>query len=139
MSDVHSTGALRCHWEECPHGAECVHAHKAGALRQQPEAALHQWRRIETVPHDTTVILANFDEACLLTGAPHVWTATYVTQWCDLKTGKPVNGPSRWNECSHAAMNENGEPTHWMPLPERPKTASGSHQDARSNEQGEST
>lgn len=98
-----------------------------------PAVFLHQWRPIETVPHDETVILANFTQRCLLTGAPHVWTATYVTQWCDLKTGKAVKAKPRWNECSHAATNENGDPTHWMHLPELQTAASGSPLNARSD------
>lgn len=79
-----------------------------------------QWRPIETVPKDETVILANFDAMCLLTGAPHVWTATYVTKWRDLN-GRRVEGDGMWCEASYAAGNENGTPTHWLPLPEPPK------------------
>lgn len=86
------------------------------------------WYPIETVPNDTTVILANFDAMCLLTGAPHVWTATYVTKWVD-GHGKPVDdlvlADPMWCECSHAATNENGEPTHWTPLPEPPSNGDG--------------
>lgn len=78
------------------------------------------WLPIETAPHNQTIILANFDEACLLTGAPHVWTATYVTRWQTLE-GKPFDdADAMWCECSHAAMNKNGDPTHWMPLPPQP-------------------
>lgn len=79
-----------------------------------------EWQPIETAPNDMTVILANFDSKCLLTGAPHVWTATYVTEWSGLD-GRPVDGKPMWCECSHAAMNENGEPTHWMHLPSPPR------------------
>ena len=81
---------------------------------------MSEWQPIETAPSDETVILGNFRNACLLTGAPHVWTATYVTKWCDL-AGAHVEAHARWNECSFAATNENGEPTHWMPLPEPPE------------------
>lgn len=79
------------------------------------------WQPIETVPHGVTVILANFTNACLLTGAPHVWTATYVTEWEDLEGNPSPHDDPMWCECSFAAMNENGEPTHWMPLPALPK------------------
>lgn len=75
------------------------------------------WKPIETVPPDKTVILANFKNQCLLTGAPHVWTATYVTKWQNGK-GEPVECKPMWCECSFAAMNENGDPTHWTDLPE---------------------
>ena len=77
------------------------------------------WQPIETAPKDVTVILANFSDACPLTGAPHVWTATYVTRWRNVH-GKAVDLPSQWFECSHAALNTNGEPSHWMPLPSPP-------------------
>ena len=79
-----------------------------------------EWQPIETAPKDETIILANFSNACLLTGAPHVWTATYVTEWCDLD-GNKVEEEPQWNECSFAAQNKNGEPTHWMPLPFPPE------------------
>lgn len=79
------------------------------------------WHPIDTVPHNQTVILANFDEACLLTGAPHVWTATYVTKWVTLDGAPVEKEEAMWCECSHAATNENGEPTHWMPLPPAPE------------------
>lgn len=81
----------------------------------------YEWHPISTVPADTTVILANFSQACLLTGAPHVWTATYVTKWSELGSAKPVEASPMWCECSYAATNENGEPTHWMPLPPTPE------------------
>ena len=74
------------------------------------------WQPIETAPHDETVILANFKNQCLLTGAPHVWTATFVTKWQD-GNGNRVEEDPMWCECSFAAMNENGTPTHWMHLP----------------------
>lgn len=67
------------------------------------------WRHISTAPKGEPVILANFDAQCLLSGAPHVWTARYVID------------ADEWFECSYAATNENGEPTHWMPLPETPQ------------------
>jgi hypothetical protein len=78
-----------------------------------------QWQPIDSVPHDETVILANFDAMCLLTGAPHVWTATYVTKWQTLD-GDTADSDEMWCECSYAATNDNGEPTHWMPLPPPP-------------------
>ena len=78
------------------------------------------WEPIETAPKDQTIILANFKAACLLTGAPHVWTATYVTKWITFE-GQETQDDPMWCECSFAATNENGEPTHWMPLPEPPK------------------
>src|SRR5687767_3763037 len=49
------------------------------------------WQPIETAPRDgRVVILANFEAMCLLTGAPHVWTARFLAHdaW---------NG---WAECS---------------------------------------
>jgi hypothetical protein len=81
------------------------------------------WQPIETAPKDETIILANFAEACLLTGAPHVWTATYVTKWSDMNGDPACDVPPEWCECSHAAMNHNGTPTHWMPLPEPPPSS----------------
>lgn len=83
---------------------------------------METWQPIATVPPDQTVILANFAERCLLTGAPHVWTATYVTKWVD-GDGNAIEGDPMWCECSYAATNENGDPTHWMPLPAAPKDA----------------
>jgi len=80
---------------------------------------MSDWKPIETCPKNRPVILANFDAMCLLACAPHVWTATLVTDWVD-GDGNPVDNEERWNECSHAAMNENGEPTHWMELPPPP-------------------
>lgn len=77
------------------------------------------WNPIATVPHNETVIVANFDAACLISGAPHVWSATYVTEWTDLD-GSPVECDPMWCEASFASMNENGEPTHWTPMPELP-------------------
>jgi hypothetical protein len=72
---------------------------------------MSEWRDIGSAPKDGTVILfANYDAMCLLTGAPHVWTGRYID----------VDGESRMFECSYAATNENGEPTHWQPLPEPP-------------------
>jgi len=82
--------------------------------------AEREWRPIAEVKDDETVILANFTAACWLTGAPHVWTATYVTQWENLN-GEKVEGESMWCECSCASMNENGTPTHFMPLPAPPQ------------------
>jgi hypothetical protein len=79
-----------------------------------------EWQPIETAPKDVPIILANFTAACLLTGAPHVWTATYVTQWCDLD-GNQTEAEPMWCEASYAAGNDNGTATHWMPLPEPPK------------------
>jgi len=93
--------------------------------------ALLGWRTdFDNVPKDgTPVILANFDAECLLSGAPHVWTARYVTadSWTD-GDGNPVppeKGSEGWLECSYAAMNENGHPTHWMPLPTPPSPEAG--------------
>ena len=83
---------------------------------------LGAWKPIATVPSETTVLLANYGAKCLLTGAPHVWTATYVTKWAALDGGS-VEGEPMWCECSYAATNENGEPTHWMPLPAPPQSA----------------
>lgn len=80
---------------------------------------MSEWQPIDTVPDDETIILANFTARCLLTGAPHVRTATYVTKWETL-SGETADAEAMWCECSHAAMNENGEPTHWMRLPEPP-------------------
>ena len=84
----------------------------------------HVWRDIrkEPAPENVTVILANFEERCLLTGAPHVWTATWVTEWTD-GDGTVVTSEPMWCECSHAATNENGMPTHWMPRPPDPDVA----------------
>lgn len=81
------------------------------------------WRPIDTAPRNETIILANFTNRCLLTGAPHVWTATYVTQWQNLDNERIDEDPM-WCECSFAAMNKNGEPTHWMPLPRPPASIS---------------
>lgn len=81
-----------------------------------------EWKPIETVPKDETVILANFDAECLLTGAPHVWTATFVTMWEGGEGAAVSSDMDMWCECSYAASNENGDPTHWMPLPPKPNT-----------------
>jgi len=80
-----------------------------------------EWKPIESAPKDVVIILANFTNRCLLTGAPHVWTASYVTAWSN-RSGETLTGPEHemWCECSFAASNENGEPTHWMPLPSPP-------------------
>lgn len=81
-----------------------------------------EWNTLDTVPKDgTPIILANFNAQCLLTGAPHVWTARWVSHTQDF-SGEVFEeeDPHFW-ECSHAAMNENGEPTHWMPLPKPPE------------------
>lgn len=66
------------------------------------------WKKIDdNVPRDETpVLFANFNAMCLLTGAPHVWAGRY--------------DGHRMLECSFAATNENGTPTHWAPLPEDP-------------------
>lgn len=65
------------------------------------------WQPIDTVPRNgKPVIFANFDAACLLTGAPHVWSGRYDDRVM--------------LECSLAASNENGEPTHWMDQPAAP-------------------
>lgn len=67
------------------------------------------WQPIETAPRDGyPIIFANWDAMCLLSGAPHVWTARF------------VEAAGEWFECSFAAENQNGEPTHWMPLPPPP-------------------
>lgn len=72
-----------------------------------------KWQPIETAPKDgTPVVFGNFDAMCLLCGAPHVWSGRYE----DFGFG---DGPEMC-EASYAATNENGEPTHWMPLPEPP-------------------
>lgn len=58
----------------------------------------------------TPVIFANFTAMCLLSGAPHTWSGRYC-----------VIDDEKWMaECSYAATNDNGEPTHWMPLPPPP-------------------
>lgn len=63
-----------------------------------------EWQPIATVPRTgKPVILADFSATCLLSGAPHVWTARF-------------HGDAMF-ECSYAATNENGEATHWMELP----------------------
>ena len=93
-----------------------------GPAALQLNAGLGAWQPIATVPRDTTVLLANYVARCLLTGAPHVWTATYVTKWVTFGGGS-VEGKPMWCECSYAATNENGEPTHWMPLPAPPQSA----------------
>jgi hypothetical protein len=77
------------------------------------------WLPIETAPHNTPIILANFSARCLLSGAPHVWTARFATRFVD-GNGLPVTEDAMWLECSYAATNENGDPTHWMPLPSKP-------------------
>lgn len=80
---------------------------------------MSEWQPIETAPKDVTIILANFDAMCLMTGAPHVWTATFVTKWKNM-AGDEVESELMWCECSYAAENDNGDPTHWMPLPAPP-------------------
>ena len=81
-----------------------------------------EWQPIETAPKDTPIILANFENACLITGSPHVWSAMLVTKWMALD-GEPVDEEPRWCEASFAATNENGEPTHWMPMPRPPSNS----------------
>lgn len=100
----------------------------AGAPNERGAA---NWRRIATVPKDVPVILANFSAMCLLTGVPHVWAATYVTEWSD-GYGDRVDAEPMWCEASFAAMNENGSPTHWMPLPETPDDVEVADRQARS-------
>lgn len=79
---------------------------------------------IESAPRDgTPIILVNFDARCLLTGAPHVWTARWVAEWEDMKGNVTADENPRFVECSYAATNENGEPTHWMPLPDETEAA----------------
>lgn len=69
------------------------------------------WQPIETAPKDgTPVIFANFFSKCLLCGAPHVWAGRYIE----------IDGEAEMFEASFAATNENGDPTHWMPLPTPP-------------------
>lgn len=80
-----------------------------------------EFKPIDSAPKDKPVILANFDAACMITGAPHVWCATYVTKWVD-GNGNEVNDSGMWCESSYAAMNDNGEPTHWCELPEISKS-----------------
>lgn len=71
-----------------------------------------EWRPIATVPRDgTPVIFADFHGMCLMALAPHVWSGRYF-------------GDEMY-ECSYAATNENGEPTHWMPQPEMPAEVPG--------------
>ena len=81
------------------------------------------WQPIETAPKDEPVILANFTAQCLLSGAPHVWTARLASKdsWIDGNGNKVSEDEDMWLECSYAATNENGEATHWMPLPSFPK------------------
>jgi hypothetical protein len=84
------------------------------ARLREASAALdrHAWMPIETAPTDgTVVILANFEAMCLLTRAPHVWTARWEPE---------VGEGGQWCECSYAAINENGVPTHWTTLPHSP-------------------
>lgn len=50
------------------------------------------------------MLLANYDAMDLIACIPHVWAARW-EEW---------NG---WTEYSHAATNENGEPTHWAEMP----------------------
>jgi hypothetical protein len=77
---------------------------------QNPPHQTTAWQLIATVPRDgRPVIFANFDVACLLTGAPHVWSGRYAD---DMML-----------ECSLAAEHENGEPTHWMDQPPAPADA----------------
>lgn len=73
---------------------------------------LGEWQPIETPPeNEEPVIFANFDAICLLTCAPHVWSGRFVY----------IDGKTQMFECSHAAENYNGEPTHWMRLPDNPE------------------
>lgn len=69
--------------------------------------ALH-WHPIETCPIGVPVIFANFEAICLVTLTPHVWTGRY---------HEDDDGQRLMLECSFAATNENGEPTHWMHQP----------------------
>ena len=85
-----------------------------------------KWQAIETAPTDgTPVILANFSAMCLMSGAPHVWSARFARgdSWIDGSGNPAPIQEDQWLECSHAAMNENGEPTHWSPMPESPETS----------------
>jgi hypothetical protein len=54
------------------------------------------------------MLLANFDAMCLLMATPHVWAGYWFPEL------------GEWSECSYAATNENGTPTHWAPVPEAP-------------------
>ncbi len=103
------------------------------------------WEPIETAPKDgTPIILANFDAVCLLTGAPHVWTARWVSHTKNIEGDvREEEDPHFW-ECSYAAMNENGTPTHWVPLPnicrvdwDRSEDNSGGSQGFRALEEAE--
>lgn len=107
--------------------------HSTGALRQQPEAAVHGqlivpegWRLVPIEP------------------TWEMWDqAENASMQCDWALEGSIDMPedarqfptSRiWNlVCAYRAM------VAAAPLPELPKTASGSHQEARSDEQGEST
>lgn len=74
---------------------------------------MSEWQPIETAPTDgTPIIFANFEAICLLTGMPHVWSGR-------LELFEGDEEPTML-ECSHAAININGEPTHWMLPPDNP-------------------
>ncbi len=79
-----------------------------------------KWQPIASCPKNQTVLFANFSDMCLLRGEPHVWAGELATKFVD-SNGKmlPEEDP-RMMECSHAATNENGEPTHWAPMYEHP-------------------
>jgi len=67
-----------------------------------------EWQPIDTAPKDgRVIILANFEEACIITGAPHVWAAYF----------SDADAEDPWWGVSHAGANNNGDPTHWIPLP----------------------
>lgn len=118
-----------CHYEDTPTTKGWpVPDDQTGALRQQPEAVDHEWRDIASAPRDAEIWVY---------GLAEVWKQSMPFQW----QGQAgwVEEDASWWTTSH---NDAGEPlkvipSHWMPLPEPPQTASGSHQEARSNEQGE--
>lgn len=101
--------------------------HQAGALRGEPEAAGQGWRPIETAPKDSTSVLIYGPK--LRQPVQEAWWAIAYEGAIDGYWSTPTGPAGRGYTILPSAV------THWRPLPEPPKTASGCSQGARSDGQ----
>lgn len=163
MSDVHSTGALRncrddgrCQYA-IDHGAEglghcspkCVMPRdQVGALRQQPEAVDHD--RVGLVDELRWLASGQDDvhSVAITEAADEIEALRVCLDWLDQAARQPGGillhaemntgrlGLGLGPNCGNRHLRE---AIRYVRGSELPQTASGSHQEARSNEQGEST
>lgn len=68
------------------------------------------WQPIETAPKDGTRFLGANDEGISITSWSDMWNGTWTDEASTTDDGHGWYGHDNWI------------PTHWMPLPEPPKT-----------------